>query len=47
MSKLVKKYKDDTQAMSRDLQLNRDQRTPAQLRKAINRAGGVDKLLKA
>ena len=30
--------------MSRDIQLNRDQRTAGQLRKAIQRAGGAEKL---
>jgi hypothetical protein len=30
--------------MSRDIKLNRDQRTAGQLKKAIARAGGIDKL---
>ena len=44
LARLVRKYGDDIGAMSRDIKLNRDQRTAGQLRKAIARAGGIDKL---
>lgn len=45
--KLVQKYGDDTAKMARDLKLNRWQKTPAELRKMIAKAGGVDALKQA
>ncbi|BGP58626.1 hypothetical protein JCM8202_006397 [Rhodotorula sphaerocarpa] len=45
--KLVQKYGDDVNKMSRDLKLNRWQKTPGELRKAIAKAGGVEALQQA
>ena len=43
---LVQKYGDDLSAMSRDIRLNKDQKTEGQLRKQLERVGGVERLLR-
>ncbi|KAL6309005.1 ribosome biogenesis protein Nop16 [Sparassis latifolia] len=40
LRRLIQKHKDDVESMARDRKLNRDQRTPGELHRAITKAGG-------
>lgn len=47
LGELIQKYGDDVEAMSRDRKLNRWQKTAAELRRAIKKAGGKAAILAA
>ncbi|KAI0256461.1 ribosome biogenesis protein Nop16 [Lactifluus subvellereus] len=44
LQKLISKYGHDVEAMARDRRLNPDQRTGGEIRRAINKAGGLERL---
>ncbi|KII88690.1 hypothetical protein PLICRDRAFT_41901 [Plicaturopsis crispa FD-325 SS-3] len=44
LSRLVSKHGDDVEAMARNRRLNPEQKTAGELRRAIRKAGGIDKL---
>lgn len=44
LEQLVDRHSDDFAAMARDRSLNTYQRTEGELRRAVKRAGGLDKL---
>ena len=45
LRRLVHKHGDNMDAMSRDIKLNRDQKTKGQLKRQLGRVGGFQKLL--
>jgi len=44
LQRLISKYGHDVEAMARDRRLNPDQRTEGEIRRAINKAGGLERL---
>lgn len=44
LQKLMSKHGQDVEAMTRDRRLNPDQRTEGEIRRAIKKAGGFEKL---
>lgn len=44
LQRLISKYGHDVEAMARDRRLNPDQRTGGEIRRAITKAGGLERL---